>query len=134
MSTLPTSSVTSAEVAEFLESLKPASAARVPGRGRLIFALDATASREPTWDRACRIQGEMFEATAALGGLATQPVREENDDALPVYQQRYVLFFGPALGFLCLSMLIPERRRRARPSGRRARQARNPDLSLSRNV
>src|SRR6202795_5110400 len=39
------------------------------GRGRLIFALDATASREPSWDRACRIQGEMFEATAALGGL-----------------------------------------------------------------
>jgi hypothetical protein len=38
-------------------------------RGRLIFALDATASREPAWDRACRIQGEMFEATAALGGL-----------------------------------------------------------------
>lgn len=35
----------------------------------MIFALDATASREPTWDRACRIQGEMFEATAALGGL-----------------------------------------------------------------
>ena len=34
-----------------------------------MFALDATASREPTWDRACRIQGEMFEATAALGGL-----------------------------------------------------------------
>jgi hypothetical protein len=42
-------------------------------------------------------------------------VREENDDTLPVYQQRYALFFGPALGFLCLSMLIPERRRRARP-------------------
>ena len=42
---------------------------RVGRRGRLIFALDATASREPTWDRACRIQGEMFEATAALGGL-----------------------------------------------------------------
>ena len=44
------------------------------GRGRLIFALDATASREPTWDRACRIQGEMFEATAALGGLDIQLV------------------------------------------------------------
>jgi hypothetical protein len=39
------------------------------GRGRLMFALDATASREPTWDRACRLQGEMFEATTALGGL-----------------------------------------------------------------
>jgi hypothetical protein len=35
--------------------------------GRLIIALDATTSREPTWDHASRIQGEMFEATAALG-------------------------------------------------------------------
>jgi hypothetical protein len=44
------------------------------GAGRLIFAMDATASREPSWDRACRIQGEMFEATAALGGLEVQLV------------------------------------------------------------
>lgn len=41
-------------------------------RGRLIFAMDATASREPTWDRACQIQGEMFEQTAGLGGLEVQ--------------------------------------------------------------
>ncbi|MCZ6883412.1 MAG: VWA domain-containing protein [Gammaproteobacteria bacterium] len=41
-------------------------------RGRLIFAMDATASREPTWDRACHIQGEMFKETAALGGLDIQ--------------------------------------------------------------
>jgi hypothetical protein len=41
-------------------------------RGRLMFAMDATASREPSWDRACRIQGEMFTATAALGGLDIQ--------------------------------------------------------------
>lgn len=40
--------------------------------GRLLFAMDATASREPTWDRACQIQGEMFDATAALGGLEVQ--------------------------------------------------------------
>ena len=38
-------------------------------RGRLLFALDATASREPTWDRACHIQGEMFAAAHTLGGL-----------------------------------------------------------------
>jgi hypothetical protein len=38
-------------------------------RGRLIFALDATASRQPTWDTACAIQGEMFEAAAGLGPL-----------------------------------------------------------------
>ncbi len=41
-------------------------------RGRLIFALDATASREPTWDQACHLQGEMFEETASLGGLDVQ--------------------------------------------------------------
>lgn len=62
----------SAEVEQFLEKLKKAPQTHSGGRGRLIFALDATASREPTWDRACRIQGEMFEATAALGGLDLQ--------------------------------------------------------------
>lgn len=41
-------------------------------RGRLMFAMDATASREPTWDHACHIQGEMFTQTAALGGLDIQ--------------------------------------------------------------
>jgi hypothetical protein len=40
--------------------------------GRLIFAIDATASRQSTWDRACRIQAEMFSETASLGGLAIQ--------------------------------------------------------------
>ena len=66
---LPAKSQT-AEVDAFLRDLQRAP--KPPpsgGRGRLIFALDATASREPTWDRACRLQGEMFEATAALGGL-----------------------------------------------------------------
>jgi hypothetical protein len=66
---LPTKS-SSADVDAFLRDLNRAPAVRPGGgRGRLIFALDATASREPTWDRACRIQGEMFEATAGLGGL-----------------------------------------------------------------
>jgi hypothetical protein len=60
----------SAGVDAFLRDLNRAPAVRPAGRrGRLIFAMDATASREPSWDRACRIQGEMFEATAALGGL-----------------------------------------------------------------
>jgi hypothetical protein len=44
------------------------------GRGRLIFAMDATASREPSWDRACQVQGQMFLETAALGGLDVQLV------------------------------------------------------------
>lgn len=63
----------SAEVDAFLrkvaQSAAPASGA---GRGRLIFAMDATASRQPTWDRACHIQGEMFKETSALGGLEIQ--------------------------------------------------------------
>ncbi len=41
-------------------------------KGRLVFAMDATASREPTWDRACHLQGEMFSATDSLGGLTVQ--------------------------------------------------------------
>ncbi|WP_404366090.1 VWA domain-containing protein [Marinobacter sp.] len=46
--------------------------ATTEGRGRLIFALDATASREATWDQACHLQSELFLATRDLGGLAIQ--------------------------------------------------------------
>jgi len=38
------------------------------GRGRLIFALDATASRQPTWDTACELQADMFREVATAGG------------------------------------------------------------------
>lgn len=65
-----------AEIDAFLTKVRAAPPAQ-PGtgkRGRLIFALDATMSREPTWDRACQIQGEMFEATRAIGGLDVQLV------------------------------------------------------------
>ena len=40
--------------------------------GRLLFALDATASRQPSWDQACHLQSEMFQATNKLGGLELQ--------------------------------------------------------------
>lgn len=43
-------------------------------RGRLVFALDATMSRQPTWDLACAVQAQMFEAAAGVGGLAVQLV------------------------------------------------------------
>ena len=43
-------------------------------RGRLIFALDATMSREPTWDVACDIQSTMFNTAASIGGLDVQLV------------------------------------------------------------
>jgi hypothetical protein len=50
-------------------------ARREPGkRGRLIFAMDATLSREPTWDRALHIQSQMFAETEAIGGIDVQLV------------------------------------------------------------
>lgn len=66
---------TSDDVAAFLEKIARAPAVRpAGGRGRLIFAMDATASREPSWDQACQLQGEMFMETEALGGLEVQLV------------------------------------------------------------
>jgi hypothetical protein len=41
-------------------------------RGRLIFALDATQSRQPAWDMACQIQAEMFQEAAKIGALQIQ--------------------------------------------------------------
>jgi hypothetical protein len=53
----------------FLREIERLPARRAGTRGRLLFAMDATASREPTWDHACTIQGEMFVTADALGGL-----------------------------------------------------------------
>src|SRR5215831_9875115 len=54
--------------------LKEIQSATVKGGGRLIFAVDATASREATWDTACKLQVDMFRVAAALGGLEIQLV------------------------------------------------------------
>ncbi|MFQ5766042.1 MAG: VWA domain-containing protein [Rhodospirillales bacterium] len=70
---VPSRKGSQAEVAAFLEKARATPVARAPGGGgRLVFAMDATASREPTWDMAARIQGEMFQETASLGGIEIQ--------------------------------------------------------------
>jgi len=46
----------------------------VGGRGRLIFALDATMSRQPTWDNALHLQAQMFDEASMVGGLDIQLV------------------------------------------------------------
>ena len=60
------------DVARFL-----AEARRTPlaqrGRRRILFALDATASREPTWDMAMNLHAELFRAAAGIG-MAVQLV------------------------------------------------------------
>lgn len=71
-SKLPTPS-SRQEVDRFLEKVSKTPVSKPQGdRGRLIFAMDATASRQPAWDRACKIQGDMFLETDKLGGLEVQ--------------------------------------------------------------
>jgi hypothetical protein len=69
----PTSS-SEGMIESFLSKAKQLGPPREAPRARLIFALDATMSRQPTWDLACTVQGEMFETAAAIGGLAVQLV------------------------------------------------------------
>src|SRR5256714_13759181 len=71
----PAANSTRQEIDAFLNRVKGLAAAKETGqRGRLIFALDATMSRQPMWDTACRLQGDMFNETAAIGGLDVQLV------------------------------------------------------------
>jgi hypothetical protein len=51
-----------------------------PERGRLIFAIDATASRQSTWDVAAKLTSEMFAVAASIGGLDVQLVYYRGDD------------------------------------------------------
>jgi len=63
------------DIESFLAQVRSLGPATAPGlRGRLIFALDATMSRQPTWDTACRLQADMFREAAAIGGLDVQLV------------------------------------------------------------
>ncbi len=70
---LPFSKSTRTEIDTFLEKVSATPAVkRAESPGRLIFAMDATASRQPSWDHASHIQGDMFTETVGLGGLAIQ--------------------------------------------------------------
>ena len=63
------------EIEAFLERVRGLGPAATAGkRGRLIFALDATMSRQPTWDTACALQADMFHEASSIGGLDIQLV------------------------------------------------------------
>lgn len=72
---VPVKQSSSGDVAAFLKR-----AAGTPVRsageknGRLIFAMDATASRGPSWAQAMAIQTDMFQEAASVGGLDVQLV------------------------------------------------------------
>lgn len=63
------------DIDAFLQAVEQAPP-RQPGaqRGRLIFAMDATASRQRTWDRAMALTTDMFVHTRGIGELDVQLV------------------------------------------------------------
>jgi len=63
-----------ADVANFVASMKALGPKAGAGRGRLVFAMDATMSRQPTWDMALALQADMFQAVKEVGGLDVQLV------------------------------------------------------------
>jgi hypothetical protein len=66
---LPEARSASEDIAAFVAKANAMSPHARGARGRLIFALDATMSRQPTWDMACTLQADMFREAASLGSL-----------------------------------------------------------------
>lgn len=72
---LPEARSSAAEVDDFLTRVKDMVPAERSGRrGRLVFAMDATMSRQPTWDLALGLQADMFREVKKVGGLDVQLV------------------------------------------------------------
>jgi len=65
-------SASDSDVAAFIAKMKSLAPAATGDRGRLLFAMDATMSRAPTWDMALKLQGDMFAAVKEVGGLDVQ--------------------------------------------------------------
>jgi len=57
------------DIAAFVAKARAMSPHAPGAKGRLIFALDATMSRQPTWDMACALQADMFREAASIGRL-----------------------------------------------------------------
>ncbi len=72
---LPDAGSSEVEVDAFLNKVKSLAVTQKAGtRGRLIFAMDATMSRQPTWDMALGLQAGMFSSVKLVGGLDVQLV------------------------------------------------------------
>ena len=71
MAKVPVNKNTGAEVQAFLQRARNVQRFSA-GRARLVFAMDATASRQPTWDLAMELQADMFRASADVAPLAVQ--------------------------------------------------------------
>lgn len=60
------------DIAAFVRDVGTLARPNAAQQGRLLFALDATMSRQPTWDLACSLQAEMFKAIPRDSALQVQ--------------------------------------------------------------
>ena len=100
----PSRRSSSGEIDQFLQKSKAITQV-VERQPRLIFAIDATASRQPTWDNACQLQGEMFRATASIATLAVQLCYYRGFNEF--YASRWLLapiYLGLSLALLALGI------------------------------
>src|SRR5256885_15549978 len=82
----PAATATRAEIDAFLARVKGLAPTGEAGRrGRLIFALDATMSRQPLWDTACQLQADMFREAAAIRGAGRPTGYQPRLPQLPPY-------------------------------------------------
>lgn len=66
----PLTKSSSTAIDAFLDTVAKTPLRSRPGtQGKLLFAMDATASRGPTWDLACNLQTTMFSETKNIGEL-----------------------------------------------------------------
>ncbi|WEK05901.1 MAG: VWA domain-containing protein [Candidatus Devosia phytovorans] len=71
-SNLPDKGKVSGDIAAFVKKVGVMARPNAAQDGRLLFALDATMSRQPTWDLACSLQAEMFRAIPKPSALQVQ--------------------------------------------------------------
>lgn len=70
--TVPGQGAVRSDVADFVRKVGALARPGAAKDGRLLFALDATMSRQPTWDLACSLQAEMFKAIPKTSALQVQ--------------------------------------------------------------
>src|SRR6266704_1188320 len=72
----------SEDIAAFVAKARAMSPHAAGAKGRLVFALDATMSRQPTWDMACALQADMFREAAASAVRAVVFVGDAMEEAV----------------------------------------------------
>jgi hypothetical protein len=118
----------SEDIAAFVAKARAMSPQAPGAKGRLVFALDATMSRQPTWDMACTLQADMFREAAAIGSLDIRLVyyrglnecRASNWISEPAHLAKLMGGIACQGGNTQIGKVLSEARREAVASGVRA--------------